>query len=73
MKTKAQINAQINDLRSRAYNRSDTAYREILKHEIRTLRWVLGHKLENMYWCTYCQKAHQNLKCPKCGDTTDLG
>jgi hypothetical protein len=75
MKTKAQILEGIEAERAllRRHCLADNTYKEMLKTRIQALRWALGYKDTDRYFCSICQKSHVNLKCPKCGDSTDLG
>lgn len=45
-------------------------YQEVVKAELRVLKWALGRKIPDFYWCVTCQKSHRNLRCPHCGDDT---
>lgn len=78
MRKKSEIKDKISILSSRAKRHPPdipqslfSQYQEILKTEIRTLKWVLGHKLPTWYWCVDCQKGHRNLRCPHCGNEHD--
>jgi len=46
---------------------SPPTYIEAVKGEIRTLRWVLGEQIPDVYFCTTCNSSHENKVCPKCG------
>ena len=42
-------------------------YIDIIKGQIRSLRWVLCHKLPIYYWCPGCERQHRGVRCHKCG------
>lgn len=73
MRTKTQIKERITVIQHDRDAYSGRLYKQTMNAEINTLRWVLGYKNTERYWCTYCLLAHQNIKCPKCGDNNYSG
>jgi len=73
VKTRSEIRQKIKDLQNdiKAYKhvpkpkRQD--YEDIIRGQIRALRWAMGYKLNgSVYWCSSCKLAHKGIECPKC-------
>ena len=74
MKTKAEINSKIKQLREWRDNSGIEVeslreqHRQACNLMIMALRFALGYKIGTRYWCLTCARLHKNIKCPYCGN-----
>ena len=69
MKTEAEIKKQIKLMQGLIKNVKPLPkeYVDVTKAEIRTLKWVLGWKLPEYYYCHRCGRVHPKPECVRCG------
>jgi len=75
VKTKKEIKEAIVKIKTKRDNGKflkQKLYVEVCNGQMRALRWALGYKAPAYYFCTQCQLVHRGIKCPRCGDATEI-